>query len=89
METKKTAVDMFWLKLLEIDYNIAKQMLAAYMQCKAVESIQITNALIFGRDDFKNHISGSEYYVNTYGDGSKDINLKQTPKVIYENNSNS
>jgi hypothetical protein len=86
METKKTAVDMFWLKLLEIDYNIAKQMLAAYMECKAVEGIQITNALIFGRDDLKNHISGSAYYVNTYGDGSKDINSKQTPKLVYDTN---
>jgi len=84
METKKTAVDMFWLKLLEIDYNIAKQMLSAYIECKAVESIQITNALIFGRDNLKNHISGSAYYVNTYGDGSKDINSKQNTKLVYD-----
>jgi hypothetical protein len=86
METKKTAVDVFWLKLLAIDKDIAHQMLTEYLQCKMIESVQITNAIIFGRDELSNSVCGSTYYVKTYGDGSKDINSKQTPKIIYDIN---
>ena len=88
MEVKKSAVDMFWLKLLEIDQDIAIKMVSEYSKCKRIENIQLMNAFTFARDRMKMHINSASYCIDTFGDGSENINLKQTPKLIYENNSN-
>jgi hypothetical protein len=86
MEVKKSAVDIFWLKLLEIDQDMAIKMLSVYSKCKRIESIQIMNAFTFARDKMKNHVNSASYCVDTFGDGSENINLKQTPKLVYETN---
>jgi hypothetical protein len=88
MEVKKSAVDMFWLKLLEIDQDIAIKMVSEYSKCKRIENIQLMNAFTFARDRMKMHINSASYCIDTFGDGSENINLKQTPKLLYENNSN-
>ena len=88
MEVKKSAVDMFWLKLLEIDQDIAIKMVSEYSKCKRIENIQIMNAFTFARDRMKMHINSASYCIDTFGDGSENINLKQTPKLLYENNTN-
>ena len=88
MEVKKSAVDMFWLKLLEIDQDMAIKMLSVYSKCKRIESIQVMNAFTFARDKMKMHANATSYLVDTFGDGSENINLKQTPKLVYENNIN-
>jgi hypothetical protein len=86
MEVKKSAVDMFWLKLLEIDHESALRILATYRECKRIESIQVMNAFTFARDKLKMHVNAASYCVDTFGDGSENINLKQTPKLVYETN---
>ena len=88
MEVKKSAVDVFFLKLLEIDKELAIKMLTTYSKCRRIESIQIMNAFTFARDQFKNHVNAASYCVDTFGDGSENITLKQTPKLVYENNIN-
>lgn len=88
MEVKKSAVDMFWLKLLEIDQDIAIKMVSEYSKCKRIENIQLMNAFTFARDRMKMHINSASYCIDTFGDGSENINLKQTPKLLYENNGN-
>ena len=88
MEVKKSAVDMFWLKLLEIDQDIAIKMVSEYSKCKRIENIQLMNAFTFARDRMKMHINSASYCIDTFGDGSENINLKQTPKLVYENNTN-
>jgi hypothetical protein len=88
MEVKKSAVDMFWLKILEIDQDMAIKMLSVYSKCKRIESIQIMNAFTFARDNMKMHVNSASYLIDTFGDGSENINLKQTPKLVYENNTN-
>jgi hypothetical protein len=88
MEVKKSAVDMFWLKLLEIDQDIAIKMVSEYSKCKRIENIQLMNAFTFARDRMKMHINSASYCIDTFGDGSENINLKKTPKLLYENNSN-
>jgi hypothetical protein len=88
MEVKKSAVDMFWLKLLEIDQDIAIKMVSEYSKCKRIENIQLMNAFTFARDRMKMHINSASYCIDTFGDGSENINLKQTPKLLYENNTN-
>jgi hypothetical protein len=86
MEVKKSAVDMFWLKLLEIDQDMAIKMLSVYSKCKRIESIQLMNAFTFARDKMKMHINSASYCVDTFGDGSENITLKQTPTLVYETN---
>jgi hypothetical protein len=88
MEVKKSAVDMFWLKLLEVDQDMAIKMLSVYSKCKRIESIQVMNAFTFARDNMKMHVNSASYLIDTFGDGSENINLKQTPKLVYENNTN-
>lgn len=88
MEVKKSAVDVFFLKLLEIDKELAIKMLTTYSKCRRIESIQIMNAFTFARDKFKMHVNSASYCVDTFGDGSENITLKQTPKLVYENNIN-
>jgi len=79
---------MFWLKILEIDQDMAIKMLSVYSKCKRIESIQIMNAFTFARDNMKMHVNSASYLIDTFGDGSENINLKQTPKLVYENNTN-
>jgi hypothetical protein len=86
MEIKKSAVDMFWLKLLEIDQDMAIKMLSVYSKCKRIESIQVMNAFTFARDNMKMHVNATSYLIDTFGDGSENINLKQTPTLVYETN---
>ncbi len=86
MEVKKSAVDMFWLKLLEIDQDIAIKMVSEYSKCKRIENIQLMNAFTFARDRMKMHINSASYCIDTFGDGSENINLKQTPTLVYETN---
>jgi hypothetical protein len=86
MEVKKSAVDMFWLKLLETDQDMAIKMLSVYSKCKRIESIQVINAFTFARDKLKMHVNSASYCVDTFGDESENINLKQTPKLVYETN---
>jgi len=88
MEVKKSAVDVFWLKLLEIDKELAIKMISTYSKCKRIESIQIMNAFTVARDKMKMHVNASSYCVDTFGDGSENITLKQTPTLVYENNIN-
>jgi len=86
MEVKKSAVDMFWLKLLETDQDMAIKMLSVYSKCKRIESIQVMNAFRFARNKMKNDVNAASYCVDTFGDGSENINLKQTPTLVYETN---
>jgi hypothetical protein len=86
MEVKKSAVDMFWLKLLEVDQDMAIKMLSVYSKCKRIESIQVMNAFTFARDKMKMHVNSASYLIDTFGDGSENINLKQTPTLVYESN---
>jgi hypothetical protein len=86
MEVKKSAVDMFWLKLLEVDQDMAIKMLSVYSKCKRIESIQVMNAFTFARDNMKMHVNSASYLIDTFGDGSENINLKQTPTLVYETN---
>ncbi len=86
MEVKKSAVDVFWLKLLEVDQDMAIKMLSVYSKCKRIESIQVMNAFTFARDKMKMHVNATSYFVDTFGDGSENINLKQTPTLVYETN---
>ena len=44
------------------------------------------NAFTFARDKLKMHVNAASYCVDTFGDGSENINLKQTPKLVYETN---
>ena len=77
---------MFWLKILEIDQDMAIKMLSVYSKCKRIESIQIMNAFTFARDNMKMHVNSASYLIDTFGDGSENINLKQTPTLVYETN---
>jgi hypothetical protein len=63
-------------------------MVSEYSKCKRIENIQLMNAFTFARDRMKMHINSASYCIDTFGDGSENINLKQTPKLLYENNSN-
>jgi hypothetical protein len=83
LETKKTAVDMFFIKLCKLNQDLAMQMLKSYMECKTIENIQMMNAVRLGRDTLNNTICPASYLNKTYGDGSKDINSKQTPTLVY------
>ncbi len=86
MEVKKSAVDVFWLKLLDIDQDTAIKMLSVYSKCKRIESIQIMDAFTMARDKMKLHVNAAEYCIDTFGDGSENINLKQNPTLVYETN---
>ncbi len=40
------------------------------------ESIQVMNAFTFARDKMKMHVNSASYLIDTFGDGSENINLK-------------
>jgi hypothetical protein len=61
-------------------------MLSVYSKCKRIESIQVMNAFTVARDKMKMHVNASSYLIDTFGDGSENINLKQTPTLVYETN---
>jgi len=67
METKKTAIDEFWQKLLSKDEILALKMVSEYMECKRLESIQIRNAMRYARNQANNNKSGEDYILETFG----------------------
>jgi hypothetical protein len=67
METKKTAIDEFWQKLLSKDETLALKMVSEYMECKRLESIQIRNAMRYARNQANNNKSGEDYILETFG----------------------
>lgn len=75
-QPKRTAIEQFWIELMNKYPAVGSDMLAEFMDCKLLEYKHIRDAMYFRGNIYNNGISADKYIYDTFGDSSSNIQNK-------------